>query len=70
MSTSPTTIQGWVIDTDTDTDTDTDIDIDTDVTEPGDLFTSRLPAKYQDDAPRIVRDPETQIETWLIGGRM
>ncbi|MBJ17927.1 MAG: amidohydrolase [bacterium] len=55
MSATPATIQDWVIDTDTH------------IAEPGDLWTSRLPAKYKDVAPRIVRDPETQIETWQIG---
>jgi predicted TIM-barrel fold metal-dependent hydrolase len=55
MRTSPAKIQDWVIDTDTH------------ITEPADLWTSRLPAKYKDVAPRIVRDPETQIETWKIG---
>jgi predicted TIM-barrel fold metal-dependent hydrolase len=55
MSGSAPKIQDWVIDTDTH------------ITEPGDLWTSRLPAKYKDVAPRIVRDGETQIETWQIG---
>jgi predicted TIM-barrel fold metal-dependent hydrolase len=55
MSTSPVKIQDWIIDTDTH------------IAEPGDLWTSRLPARYKDDAPHIVRDPETQIETWKIG---
>ncbi|MEE2675164.1 MAG: amidohydrolase family protein [Myxococcota bacterium] len=55
MSTSPARIQDWVI------------DVDTHITEPGDLWTSRLPAKFKDQAPRIVRDPETSIETWRIG---
>jgi predicted TIM-barrel fold metal-dependent hydrolase len=48
-------IQDWVIDTDTH------------ITEPGDLWTSRLPAKFKDAAPHIVRDPETGVETWKIG---
>ncbi len=48
---------------DTDTDTDTDTHTDTHITEPGDLWTSRLPARFKDSAPQIVRDPETQIET-------
>ncbi len=55
MSTTPARIQDWVI------------DVDTHITEPGDLWTSRLPAKFKDQAPRIVRDPETSIETWRIG---
>ncbi len=55
MSTSTPKICDWVIDTDTH------------ITEPGDLWTSRLPAKFKDAAPHIVRDPETGIDTWRIG---
>jgi len=32
------------------------IDSDTHITEPGDVWTARLPAKFQDDAPHIVRE--------------
>ncbi len=32
------------------------IDSDTHVSEPPDLFLSRLPKKWQDKAPRVVRD--------------
>jgi predicted TIM-barrel fold metal-dependent hydrolase len=55
MSASPARIQDWVIDSDTH------------ITEPGDLWTSRLPARYKDRAPHIVRDPQTGIDTWRIG---
>ena len=55
MSKKGPKIQNWVVDTDTH------------ITEPGDLWTSRLPAKYKDSAPHIVRDPETGVETWRIG---
>jgi len=55
MTASAPKIQDWVIDTDTH------------ITEPADLWTSRLPAKYKDVAPRIVRDPDTQVEVWQIG---
>ena len=55
MSTSTPKICDWVIDTDTH------------ITAPGDLWTSRLPAKFKDAAPHIVRDPETGIDTWRIG---
>ena len=44
MSASTPTIRDWVI------------DADTHITEPGDLWTSRLPAKWKDRAPHIVRD--------------
>ncbi|MAE94894.1 MAG: amidohydrolase [Deltaproteobacteria bacterium] len=55
MSADAPKIQDWVIDTDTH------------ITEPGDLWTSRLPAKYKDRAPHIVRDSETGVDTWRIG---
>ena len=55
MSSNPARIQDWVI------------DADTHVTEPGDLWTSRLPARYREQAPHLVRDPETGIDTWRIG---
>ncbi|HJO23690.1 MAG: amidohydrolase family protein [Myxococcota bacterium] len=48
-------IQDWVIDTDTH------------ISEPGDLWTSRLPARFKESAPQIVRDPKTGVETWQIG---
>jgi predicted TIM-barrel fold metal-dependent hydrolase len=54
MST-PARIQDWVI------------DVDTHITEPADLWTSRLPRRFQDRAPHIVRNPDTGIETWQIG---
>ncbi len=43
------------------------IDVDTHITEPADLWTSRLPAKFHDRAPHIVRNPETQWDIWQIG---
>ncbi|MBW2425850.1 MAG: amidohydrolase [Deltaproteobacteria bacterium] len=48
-------IQDWVIDTDTH------------ITEPGDLWTSRVAARYRDQVPHIVRNEETGMETWRIG---
>ena len=53
---SEATIRDWVI------------DADTHITEPGDLWTSRLPARFKEQAPHIVRNPESGIETWQIGG--
>ena len=47
MSASAPKIQDWVIDTDTH------------IAEPGDLWTSRLPAKYKGRGPNIVLDPNT-----------
>jgi predicted TIM-barrel fold metal-dependent hydrolase len=47
--------------------TDWIIDADTHITEPPDTWSSRLPAKYADRAPRIVRDERYGIEVWKIG---
>jgi hypothetical protein len=43
------------------------IDSDTHVTEPPDTWTSRLPAKFRDRAPRIVNDPRFNWDVWQIG---
>ena len=45
------------------------IDVDTHITEPPDLFSSRLPAKFQDRAPRVIRNEETGWEIWQVGDR-
>lgn len=42
------------------------IDCDTHITEPGDVWTSRLPAKFQKDAPRMVRGPDGR-DSWVFG---
>ena len=42
------------------------IDCDTHVTEPGDVWTARLPAKFADQAPHIVRD-DNGFDNWAIG---
>jgi uncharacterized protein len=43
------------------------IDCDTHITEPGDVWTSRVPARYRDRAPRIVRNPDTDRDVWQVG---
>ena len=43
------------------------IDVDTHITEPGDLWTSRLPQRFQGRAPRLVRNPENQWDVWQVG---
>jgi predicted TIM-barrel fold metal-dependent hydrolase len=43
------------------------IDTDSHVTEPPNLWTSRLPARYQDEAPRVAWDDETSEHRWVIG---
>jgi predicted TIM-barrel fold metal-dependent hydrolase len=43
------------------------IDCDTHISEPPDLFTSRLPKKWHDAAPKIVRNEATGYENWVIG---
>ena len=53
-SSSSPKVQGWFI------------DADAHLSEPGDLWTSRLPAKYRDRAPHIQADPETGIESWHV----
>ncbi len=46
--------------------TDWFIDADTHITEPGDVWTSRLPAHFQDRAPRMVRSDDG-VDTWHFG---
>ena len=43
------------------------IDVDTHITEPPDLWSSRLARKFQARAPRMVRDPSTGWDIWKIG---
>ncbi len=43
------------------------IDCDTHISEPPDLFTSRLPKKWHDQAPKIVRNEQSGFENWVIG---
>ena len=45
------------------------IDADAHVTEPADVWTARLPSKYADDAPRLVRDERSGWDVWQIHGR-
>ncbi len=46
--------------------TDWFIDADTHVTEPGDVWTSRLPQKFQDAAPRMIRTDDG-VDVWQFG---
>ena len=43
------------------------IDSDTHVTEPADLWTSRLPSRWREKAPRVVRAPGTSEWRWRVG---
>ena len=43
------------------------IDADTHVTEPPDLFETRLAEKFRDKAPKVVKHEETGLETWVLG---
>jgi len=43
------------------------IDSDTHISEPPDLFTSRLPKKWHDVAPKIAKHEQMGFETWVIG---
>ncbi len=46
--------------------TDWFIDADTHVTEPGDVWTSRLPQKFQDQAPHMIRTDDG-VDLWRFG---
>jgi predicted TIM-barrel fold metal-dependent hydrolase len=43
------------------------IDCDSHISEPPDLWTSRLPAKWVDEAPKVVWDDRRQEPRWLVG---
>ena len=43
------------------------IDTDTHVSEPPDLWTSRVPAKWRDKVPHVELNPETGHQHWRIG---
>ncbi|MFQ5507108.1 MAG: amidohydrolase family protein [Planctomycetota bacterium] len=43
------------------------IDADTHITEPGDLWTSRLPEKFRERGPRLVRNPKNDWDVWQVG---
>ena len=43
------------------------IDCDTHVTEPTDLWTSRVPSKWREKAPRVAHDPITSELRWRVG---
>ncbi|HXN60217.1 MAG TPA: amidohydrolase family protein [Acidimicrobiales bacterium] len=45
------------------------IDADAHVTESADVWTDRLPSKWAEIAPRMVRDPETREDFWYVGGQ-
>ena len=46
--------------------TDWFIDVDTHITEPGDVWTSRVPKRFLDRAPRMVRSDDG-LDTWQFG---
>lgn len=46
------------------------IDVDSHVVEPSDLWTSRLPRKFQDLAPKVVWDEVGGEHRWLVGDAM
>ena len=45
------------------------IDADTHLTEPVDLWTARIPARFRDRAPRVALDDTTGAWRWQIGDR-
>ena len=44
------------------------IDADTHITEPADVWTSRVPARWKDDVPQVRWDDEKQEEVWTVAG--
>ena len=44
------------------------IDVDSHVSEPADLWTSRVPARWRDAAPHIRKDESSGKEVWWVGG--
>jgi predicted TIM-barrel fold metal-dependent hydrolase len=45
------------------------IDVDSHLSEPHDLWTRRLPAKWHDVAPRVVHDARHGMDRWVVGDR-
>jgi uncharacterized protein len=45
------------------------IDTDTHITEPPDLWTSRVQKELVDKVPKVERHPEGGVSTWRIGSR-
>ena len=43
-------------------------DVDTHISEPRDLWTSRVSSRWGDAVPRLVRDPVSHEESWYSGG--
>ncbi|MGE0309435.1 MAG: amidohydrolase, partial [Acidimicrobiia bacterium] len=46
------------------------IDVDTHLLEPADLWTSRLPKKWHDEAPHVVSDPKSGRLRWQVGSML
>jgi predicted TIM-barrel fold metal-dependent hydrolase len=46
------------------------IDADTHLTEPVDLWTARMPARFRDEAPHVTYDEVTKSWRWQIGDRL
>jgi len=45
------------------------IDADTHITEPGDVWTSRVPARFVGQMPHLVRN-EKGVDVWMLGGQV
>ncbi|MEZ5232346.1 MAG: amidohydrolase family protein [Acidimicrobiales bacterium] len=45
------------------------IDVDTHITEPADVWTSRVPARFRDLVPHVEKDPQSGKENWVLQGR-
>jgi uncharacterized protein len=43
------------------------VDVDSHISEPSDLWTSRVSAKWGDEIPHVRSNPETGVDSWFIG---
>ena len=44
------------------------IDVDSHISEPADVWTSRVSSKWGDAVPHIQRDPASGKDIWYVGG--
>lgn len=45
------------------------VDADSHITEPADIWTARIPAKYHEQIPQVTKHPDTGVHHWRIGQR-
>src|SRR5579863_7607240 len=44
------------------------VSIDDHMIEPPDMYKNHVPAKWADQAPKVVRNTETGVDEWVFGG--